>query len=172
MRQFNKLVSYINKNKIKPLTDNYVENIDVIPRFSSETISSINSICSTIHTLNYNYVKACIICDDNLNIIEISDNFLSLTHYTKNELIGQFIGILMSKLLAQLHKNIFLKKFKNSSEFEQKQLLNKLYGHNKRREVIIYDKFKNPRYVDLSINAIDNNNYLIELNYNLNIDKN
>jgi hypothetical protein len=162
MRLINKIFSLVRSTKIKPY-DSEISNNSI--NSDCRTLTIVPMMC--INSSNSNYVSTCVICNNDLRIIEASDNFFLITNYTKEDLIGEFIGILMNDLLSYLHRNIFIQKFQKANIFEQKKLLSKLYGHNKRREVIIYDKFRNPHYVDMSINMNVYNNLIIDLNHNM-----
>jgi hypothetical protein len=106
-----------------------------------------------------------IICDENLIIKDLSDEITYHLYYKREDLIGKFIGIIMNDLMSNLHKHIFLNKYNSSNIVDKKILLNKISAHSLKRQVIIYDKYKNPQYVFLSINLKDNL-FVIDINYN------
>ncbi len=171
----NYVKSMFSSNKVKPLGEcrlhesclhyGYFHDINFKPTSSFAKQTSVNSSDST-GSINNEYINMAIMCDTELNIVEVSENFLLLTHYNRDELVDEFIGILMTELLSRLHKIIFINKLKNADAYEQKRILHKLSGNFHKREVIIYDKFKRQHYMNMIINTKDEY-FIVELNYSL-----
>ena len=182
MRLINKFFSLFRINNVEKIKiDNINSNdknknkdifseLHIIPN-QTTNMSDLTSH-SNINSIIDDHINVTIICNIDFKIIEVSDNFLCLTNFTKNDLIGQFIGIIMNDLMAHLHKNIFMQTILNANVFEQKKILDRLHGHSRRREIIIYDKFKKDHYVDMSIKMTTNNNFTIDIDYNMSNTKN
>ena len=99
-----------------------------------------------------------IICSDTGIIIEIGNELLHMLEYEKDELIGQFIGIIMNPMMEKLHKTIFLPKLENASTVEKNRIYNFLSSMKAtERPLMIYTKSKQCIYVSLTIIHFKNN---------------
>lgn len=98
-------------------------------------------------------------------ITKISKSITINLNYLESELIGQFIGIFMNDLMSFLHKQFFISNYNNSTSINKKILDLKISGIGNKRNVIIYDKFKNPHHVNISIINKPNNGFIIKVEY-------
>ena len=102
-----------------------------------------------------NEKKYTIVCNNQGMIENISDDMLLLLKYTKNTILGQFIGIIMSKYMSMLHKQFFINKFNNCCPIDRNKLENKIKNNlklgNCKRPIIIYDIDGKSNIVGLSI---------------------
>jgi len=83
--------------------------------------------------------KAVIHCDNQQNIIECNDNTYLLLNYSRDDLKGKHITILMSPLLALVHKKMF-KMLQNMNNLKYKIRNHK----NNLRHFYIFDSIHNP----------------------------
>ncbi len=95
-----------------------------------------------------------LICDNNGIIKEVSENVLEKLGYNDYDLRERFIGILMNEFMSYLHKEILLKRYQNLNIIEKKVVHLFLSAHSSKRPLIIYDVYKNPNFVNLSVNIL------------------
>ena len=96
-------------------------------------------------------VEYVIKCDLNGIIRDISDDAQSLLLYERKLLIGQFIGIIMSPFMAYLHRYVLLPKYHNASAFHKNITHLYLAAKTMKRPLLIYDIYRNPLFVYISI---------------------
>lgn len=98
----------------------------------------------------------CIInCDSNGIVLEVSDRLARVLDYYPNELVGNFIGMIMSPFISFLHKKILIPKYKKLSVIERNTVNLVLSGFKYKRPLIIYTKNKKAIYVNLYIGVND-----------------
>jgi len=93
-----------------------------------------------------------ILTDENGIIIDISNCFLEKFLFEKVNIVGSFIGTIMSPFISYLHEHIFIPKYKSLSNLEKNIVNVLLSGKTKQRPLLIYDILRNPHYVFLSVN--------------------
>lgn len=92
-----------------------------------------------------------ILCDEDGYILYVADNLLKLLSYDLDEIIGKFIGILMTPFLSYIHSNIILPKYKKLNLIEKKEVDVFISGLKIKRPIIIFDSKSCPIYVNLSV---------------------
>jgi Adenylate and Guanylate cyclase catalytic domain len=92
-----------------------------------------------------------VLCNMSGHIINMTQEFLNRIHYNKETIRGDFIGVIMSDYISYLHKHFFIPKYHTSSKYELNRLEHKLSNMSYNRPLIIYDLYKNPLLVNISI---------------------
>ena len=100
----------------------------------------INRIKKTkVHTNNIPPLIYQIKCSTDGYIMDIDDNTLSLLLYEKDNIVNQFIGIIMSPFMNYIHKNILLPKYAQMSDIQKNIAHIFLSALSTRRPLIIYN---------------------------------
>lgn len=113
------------------------------------------------------------ICDENGIILEVDSSMAFDLMYTKDELVGKFVGIIMSKFMSNMHQHCLLKEYHSLPPSDKEHCNKLLSGKMSKRPLIIYTKSKQPIYVNLSVVKENNQtfsiDYIITKNNNNNI---
>jgi len=93
-----------------------------------------------------------LICNQDGIIQEMQDELCLLLEYEPQEVVGQFIGILMNSMMSRLHRSILLPKLHSASEAEKKETY-RFLGSSKvtNKPLIIYTKSKKSIYVHVKV---------------------
>lgn len=94
-----------------------------------------------------------ILCSFEGIILNIDQTTEYVLGYSKSELIGKFIGCIMSQILSDIHSNIFIKRFSLLNEQNKTNTIEHLNNRTKERPLIIYTKDKRPLYVYMDIES-------------------
>ena len=106
--------------------------------------------------------KQVIICNNNGIIQEVSDDMVTLLQYEKHLLVGEFIGMIMSPFMSYIHNKILLPRY-NAANSIQKNLMHIfLAAKTMKRPLIIYNIYREPIYVCISVTVV-NNNFVLSL---------
>jgi hypothetical protein len=106
--------------------------------------------------------KCQIVCDTNGIIKEVNNNAIDLLLYEKHILLGQFVGFIMSPFMSHIHKNILLPKY-NSANMLQRNIMHIfLSGKTMKRPLIVYDLYRKPIYVDLTVKLNAESMFVLE----------
>jgi hypothetical protein len=103
-----------------------------------------------------------IVCDLNGFIKNVTDDVLSILLYDPDALTDKFIGVIMSPFMSYIHATVLLPKYKSASKFERNLMHIYLNAKTTKRPLIIYTLLKQPIYVKISVNVIndpDNNTF-------------
>lgn len=107
-----------------------------------------------------------ILCDKDGIILHVDDNILELLTYDLNEIVGKFIGILMSPFLSYIHSHIILPKYTKLNFVEKKVIDIFISGLKIKRPIIIFDSKSCPVYVNLSVKAFSSlSTYKFQVNF-------
>ncbi len=106
--------------------------------------------------------KCKIICDTNGIIKDVNSNTLDILLYEKHILIDKFIGFIMSPFMSHIHEHILLPKY-NSANMLQKNIIHIfLSGKTMKRPLIIYDLYRKPIYVELTVKLNAESMFVLE----------
>lgn len=158
---YNYIVNRFKSNKNRKI----IPSLNIIPnQFNNNYIINESPIFSSQITTDStcsNSKKMYIICDYNGYIIDISKTTLDNLFFERSELIGKSICILMNDLIAYLHKKSFFQKYNHPCILTRNILHNKLKLN---RDVILYDKYKKPLYVTITVDTYDKFNIIVTIN--------
>ena len=106
--------------------------------------------------------KCKIICDTNGIIKEVNDNAIDMLLYEKHVLLDQFVGFIMSPFMSYIHKSIMIPKY-NSANMLQKNIMHIfLSGKTMKRPLIVYDLYRKPIYVELTVKRNSDSMFVLE----------
>lgn len=97
------------------------------------------------------YPRFFITCDEKGIIQDIHTELLMILEYSRDELIGKFIGILMNPFMSFLHRFILLPMYAKMTPEEREASNYILESKLSMRPLIIYTKTKSPIYITISI---------------------
>ncbi len=106
-------------------------------------------------------------CNKDGIILDVCDFFLTITGYEIDDLQNKFIGIIMSPFLSYIHSNIIFPKYNKLNYVEKKSVNIFISGLEAKRPMIIYDKNKNPLYVNISVKTLQKQSYYFQVNIEL-----
>jgi hypothetical protein len=95
--------------------------------------------------------KYCIMCNVDGYITDVDDDTLSIILYEKENIVGKFVGVLMSPFMEKLHKHILLPKYKKMNQLQKNIVHIFLSGISIKRPLIIYTVNQTPIYITLYI---------------------
>jgi class 3 adenylate cyclase len=90
-------------------------------------------------------------CSFDGTILNIDSNTVSILKYEKTELINKFIGCIMTEMLSNLHRDIYLKRLASQNIENKMKSIEHLNNRTKSRPLIIYTKERKPLYVYMNL---------------------
>lgn len=121
---------------------------------------------NTLFEDTLNLKKFQILCDKDGIILHVDDNILKLLTYDLDEIIGKFIGIIMTPFLSYIHSHIILPKYTKLNLVEKKVVDVFISGLKIKRPMIIFDSKSSPVYVNLFVQVFSSlSTYKFQLNF-------
>ena len=88
-------------------------------------------------------------------IMDVCPEMLTWLGYTREELVGQFMGILMSPFLSHLHSTHLLPLYRQSTPDVRARRLAAVCSMTRSRPLIVYTKSQQPVYINLHVGVPD-----------------